>query len=160
MLYNSIYFFTTLKWKSFFFKQAIHYHHFEVKLHRNDSRVSPTGSDHRQGRQYWLLLWNKIINTNKPVVAQGHKVWLWNRLVVFSIPARGNEYKMNIFIYIYIFIPLLWCRGKARRWVPPHNTQCLQNSAECGERSVLTLDSPCLPCCVRDTAWSWFILIK
>ena len=29
-----------------------------------------------------------------------------NRLVVGSIPTRGDE----IFIYIYIFISLLWCR--------------------------------------------------
>ena len=35
-------------------------------------------------------------------------------------------------------------------------TQCLQNSAKSGERSVLALGSLCLPCCVRDTAWSWF----
>ena len=28
------------------------------------------------------------------------------------------------------------------------------------ERSVLTLDSLCLPCCVRDTAWSYFFLLN
>ena len=44
----------------------------------------------------------------------------------------------------------------ARRWVLPLNTQCLQNSADSGERSVLTLGSLCLPSCVRYTAWSWF----
>ena len=79
-------------------------------------------------------------------------------LVVGSISTRGNE----IFIYIYIFISSFWCRGKARCWVPPLNTQCFQNSAESGERSVLILGSLCL--CpmstyeyyVRDTAWSWF----
>ena len=47
-----------------------------------------------------------------------------------------------------------------RRWVLSLNTPCLQNSAESGERSVLTLGSLCLPCCVRDTVWSWFNLIK
>ena len=40
---------------------------------------------------------------------------------------------------------------------PPLNTQCLQNLAESGERNVLTQGSLCLRCCVRDTAWSWFI---
>ena len=45
-----------------------------------------------------------------------------------SIPAWENE----IFIYMYIFNALLWCRGKARRWVA-----AIQNSAENGERSVL-----------------------
>ena len=35
---------------------------------------------------------------------------------------------------------------------PPFNTQCLQNSAVSGERSVLTLGSFCLPCCMRNTA--------
>ena len=42
------------------------------------------------------------------VVAQGHKVWLQNRLVVGAIPTLGNE----IFIKIYIFISSLWCRVK------------------------------------------------
>ena len=50
---------------------------------------------------------------------------------------------------------LTWCRRQARRWVLPLNTPCLQNSAESGERSVLTLGSLCLPCSVWDTAWSW-----
>ena len=58
-----------------------------------------------------------------------------------SIPTRGSE----IFMYIYIFISSLWCRGKARPCVPPLSTQCLQNLAESGERSVLTLDSLSLP---------------
>ena len=39
---------------------------------------------------------------------------------------------------------MLWCRSKVR------------NTAESGERSVLTLGSLYLPCCRRDTAWSWF----
>ena len=87
----------------------------------------------------------------KPFVAQRHKVWLY-RLVVDSIPTRGNE----IFIYIYIFISSLWCGDKARRWVPPINMQCLQNSAKSRKRTVLILASLCLPFCVRYTAWSWF----
>ena len=72
-----------------------------------------------------------------------------------SNPTRGDK----IFTYIYIFISSLWCQGKVRRWFPPFNTQCLQNSAKIGERSVLTLGALCLPCCVRDTAWSWFDFI-
>ena len=43
------------------------------------------------------------------VVAQWHKVWLQTRLVVGSIPTRGRE----IFIYIYIFISSLRCRDKS-----------------------------------------------
>ena len=78
-------------------------------------------------------------------MAQG--LWLQNRLVVGSIPIRGNE----IFIYINIFIYSLWCRVKAQSL----HLQWLQNSAKNGERSVLTLSYLCLPCCVRDTAWSW-----
>ena len=73
-----------------------------------------------------------------------------------SIPARGDE----IFTYIYISISTLWCRGKERRWVPPLNTQCLHNSTENGERSILTLGSLCLPCCMRNTAWICFYLHK
>ena len=33
----------------------------------------------------------------------------------------------------------------------------LQYSAENEERTVLTLGFHWLPCCVRDTAWSWFL---
>ena len=111
---------------------------------------------------YTLLYWNaylvylqiflSIDVLLRPVVAQGHKVLLYNRQVVGSIPTRGD----GIFTYIYIFISLLWYSGKARCWVLPLNTPCLQNSAESGKWSVLTLGSLCLPCCVRDTAWSWY----
>ena len=67
---------------------------------------------------------------------------------------RGNE----IFTNFYIFISSFWCRDRARRWVPPLNTQCLHNSAENGKRCVLTLGSFYVPCCVRNKAWSWFYL--
>ena len=40
-------------------------------------------------------------------------------------------------------------RQKARHWVPPLNTQCLEKFGEIGERSVLSLCSLCLTCCVR-----------
>ena len=43
--------------------------------------------------------------------------------------------------------------GVCARWVPPLNTQRLQNSAE--SRSVLTLSSLCLSCYMRDTTWYW-----
>ena len=48
---------------------------------------------------------------------------------------------------MYFSIFSLWCGGQTRRWV-----------TESGERSVLTLDSLCLPCSVLDTTWSWFDL--
>ena len=59
----------------------------------------------------------------------------------------------------YIFISSLWCRSKMRCWFRPLNRQCLQISASSEEWSVLTLGSLCLPCCMRDTARSWFDLI-
>ena len=74
-------------------------------------------------------------------------------MVVGSVTTWGNE------IMIYIFIFYLWCQGNARRWVLLLGTLFLQNSAESKERSVLTLGSPCLSCCVRNTAWSWLFLI-
>ena len=67
--------------------------------------------------------------------------------------------RWNIYLKFIFPFSSLWCRGKSRRWVLPLNKRCLQNSAESGERSVLTLDSLCLPCCVRDTAWSWFFFV-
>ena len=51
--------------------------------------------------------------------------------------------------YLFTFIFSFLC--SARRWVPPLNTQCPQNSAESGERWVLIRGSLCLPCWVRDT---------
>ena len=76
--------------------------------------------------------------------------WLWVRS-----PLEEIKYLLTLHI-LHIFISSLWCRGKVRRWVPPLKAQYLQNSAERVERSVLTLGSLCLPCCVRDTAWSSF----
>ena len=74
--------------------------------------------------------------------------WLWVRF-----PLEEMKYLLK-----FIF-PFLRSGAEARRWVLPLNTQCLQNSAESGERSVLTLGSLCLPCCMRDTAGSWFFLV-
>ena len=53
-----------------------------------------------------------------------------------------------------MLISPFWCRDKARRWVPPLNTQCLKNSTESGKRSVIALGSLCLP----STAWSRLLL--
>ena len=83
--------------------------------------------------EYYFTYIHKFIL--RPVVAQGHTVWLLNRLVVGSVPTRGDE----IFTSIYILISSLWCRGQVRRWILPLNTQCFQNSADSGERSALTL---------------------
>ena len=80
----------------------------------------------------YITIFNNFIDTNRGAGAQSVTV---NQLVVSSIPER-IEYLFKI----YIFISSLWCRGK------------FENSAESGERSVLTLDFLCLPCCVRDTA--------
>ena len=43
---------------------------------------------------------------------------------------------------IYIFICFVWCRGKARRWVPLLKLQFLRNSTESGELRVLTTIFP------------------
>ena len=75
-------------------------------------------------------------------------IYLWIYNINFLFIKRVTIYTKS-FTYI-----------KARRWVLPLNTECLQNPAESGERSVLTLVSLCLPYCVRDTAWSWFNLIR
>ena len=74
-------------------------------------------------------------NLMRPVVAR-----LCTRLVMVSIPTRGN----GIFIlnYISIFFVLVYRQSAALSSVL--NTQCLQNPAESGERSVLTLGSLCL----------------
>ena len=94
----------------------------------------------------------------RSVVAQGKarvqvcdckRDWLW---------VRSPLGKIKIIISINIYRSnSLWCRGITRRWVPPLDAQCLRNSAESWERIVLTLCYLCPPCCVRDTAWSWFI---
>ena len=71
----------------------------------------------------------------------------------FDPPLEEMKYLLK---FIFLFFALV--SRKARRWVLPLNTQCLQNSAESGERRVLTLGSLGLPCCVRDTTWSWFTI--
>ena len=58
----------------------------------------------------------------------------WYFVSALNVFLSSNNSKM----IIYIFISSLWCRGKARRWVLPLNTQCLQNTAVNGELSVLT----------------------
>ena len=58
----------------------------------------------------------------------------------------GTEVHRSTFFYLnYISTSSLWCQDKDRRWVPPLNTQCLQNSDKSGKRSVLTLCSLSLP---------------
>ena len=66
---------------------------------------------------------------------------------------HSTRWNIN-FTFIFSFLRS-GVEGKARRWVPPLNKQCFQKLAGSGERSVLTLGSLCLPCCVRNTAWSW-----
>ena len=74
--------------------------------------------------------------------------WLWVRS-----PLEEMKYLLK-----FIF-PFLRSGIEAKVWVLSLNTQCLQNSAESGKTECLTLGSFCLPCCVRDTAWSWFIYL-
>ena len=64
-----------------------------------------------------------------------------NRLVVGSISTRGDE----IFINFCIFISSLWCRKESAAM---NSTIQHAMPPEIGERSVLTLGSLCLPCCV------------
>ena len=61
--------------------------------------------------------------------------WLW-----VGSPLEEIKYLFKFSFLCYL------CRGNARRWVSPLDTQCLQNLAESGERGVLTLGSLCLPC--------------
>ena len=73
------------------------------------------------------------------VVAQSYKGvavtrWLW---------VRSPLQKMNYFL-LFSFLRTA-TKEKARRCVPPPT-----NSAESSERSILTLGSLCLICCMRD----------
>ena len=71
---------------------------------------------------------------------RGTSVGLWVRS-----PLEEMKY---LFKYIFSFLRS-GVKKKARRQVLPLNTQCLRNSAENGERKVLTLGY--LTCCVRHT---------
>ena len=73
--------------------------------------------------------------------------WLWVRS-----PLEEIKYLFK-FIFSYLRSGV---EAKVRRRVPLINMQYLQNSAENGERSVLELNSLCLPCCVHDIASSCF----
>ena len=61
--------------------------------------------------------------------------------------------KRNIYLHLYVQFFALVSRQSAAL-SSPLNTQCLQNSAKSGQRSVLTLGCLCLSWCVRDTACS------
>ena len=88
------------------------------------------------------LIWNMIKVLPCLAAPRGTKVWLWRDGCGFD-PTWRNE----IFSLIYISFYSLWCRGEERRWVPPLNTQCLQNSVESGEQSVsLNMKFPLLVC--------------
>ena len=56
-------------------------------------------------KNIYLCLYRNV----RPVVAQRHKVWLWNRLVVGSIPTRGDKYLLK---FIFPFL----CSGVEVKW--------------------------------------------
>ena len=62
---------------------------------------------------------------------------------------RGDQ---KLILLYFVFLALV---SKTSVALSSAKAQYLQNSAENGERSVLTLDSLCLPCSVRDTARSY-----
>ena len=70
--------------------------------------------------------------------------WLWVRS-----PLEEMKYLLKF--------PFLRSGVEAKRGVEFCYSTRLQDSAESGEWTVLTLSSLCLPCCVRNTARSWFI---
>ena len=100
-----------------------------------------------------ILSWNitfsniNVLHTTfklllRPVVASGTRCdcktdWLWVRSPLEEVK---DLLKCEINTYFHFFALV--------------SRSSLQNSAESGQRSVLTLGSLCLPCCVRDTAWS------
>ena len=90
-----------------------------------------------------LLLWGQ--SWRRGTKRDCKTEWLWVRS-----PLEEMKYLLK-FIFPFLRSGV---EAKARRWVLPLNTQCLQNLAESGDRSVLTIGSLCLPCFVRDTAWS------
>ena len=98
-------------------------------------------------------------------------MWTWNACVKYvsevsrgaaarSVTVKPNgcwfdphSRRWNIYINLYFHFFALVSRLSAA--LSSATQHCLQNSAESGEWNVLTLSSLCLPCCVRDTAWSW-----
>ena len=102
----------------------------EIKILRNNN--------------YFLLL---LLEASRSAVAQSVTVKPIG--CGFDLHSRSWNIYLNLYFHFFAL-----GRGKARRWVLPLNMQCLQISAESGERSVLRLSSLCLPCCMRGTAWS------
>ena len=75
----------------------------------------------------------------------------------YGFDPHSREWSISLNLYFHFFA--LVSRQRRRR-APPFITQCLQNSAESGKRSFWRLGYLCLPCYVRDTAWSWKCLIE
>ena len=94
---------------------------------------------------FYIFSYNCIISSHSlAIVAQGHKGVTKTRGLWIRSPLEG----MNYYFLMFLFIRS-GSKAKARRWVPPLNTQFSKYSAESGQWSVLSLCSLCLPCCVR-----------
>ena len=85
----------------------------------------------------WIALFQSMKRTRRG------QSWRGGTRCVF--PLEEMKYLLK-----FIF-PFLRSGVEAKRGVEfcYSRTQCLQNSAESGDRSVSTLGSLCLPCCVR-----------
>ena len=95
----------------------------------------------------FLTIMQMVMKIRASSSEYNYEMWgqLWRRgakcereLVVGSHPTRGNE-------VFNILISSFWYRDKTWRWVPPLNTQFLQNSLESGKLCVLALGFLYLP---------------
>ena len=72
----------------------------------------------------------------------------------FDPHSRRWSIYLNVYFHFFALVTRLSAAlsSATHHAMPPEFT-------ETGERSVLTLGSLCLPCCVRNTVWSWKIYI-
>ena len=93
-----------------------------------------------------MKIWQNFIqwNGDKGSRGGGHKCVTVN---VSGCEFDPHSRKWNIYLNVYLNFLRSAVEVKAQRWFPAFNTQCFQNSADNGKRSILILGSLCLPCC-------------
>ena len=95
-------------------------------------------------RLIWTIYSKYYIHHWRPAVTR----WLW---------VRSPLGQMNYYLLISLY---LCCGSKVKSPLLNFATQHIiksKNLAEIGERSALTLGPICLPCYMRDIAWSWLL---
>ena len=117
-----------------------------MKIYKNVSSVSPIGNYHysvEKSQQIYIFKRNVAKFLYFIIVIDGSHGTGAQSVIVSASGCGFDPLSRRWNIYLNLYFHFFSIQHAV-----------LPESAEGGERSVLTLGSLCLPCCVRDTAWS------